>query len=200
MLHRIRLALRAKTFQKISGTIESDESFFGGAAKFMHKERREKMIKGRGAVGKTIAHGILERGGDVVVDVVPDQRKKTLQDRVRKHVAPGSFLFTDSLRSYEGLDGEFVHRMVDHAREYVRGLVHTNGIENFWSLVKRCTKGTYVRPSPWHLFRYLDEEAWRFNKRRVNDGERFKIAMQGIVGNRLTYAELTGKEDDKEGK
>lgn len=200
MLHRVRLAMRAKSFRQISGTVESDESFFGGTAKFMHAKRKEKLIEGRGPVGKTIAHGLLERGGEVVVDVVPDQTKPTLHERVRKHVKPGSFLFTDQLRSYEGLDGEYVHRVVNHAKRYVDGLVHTNGLENFWSLVKRCVKGTYIRPSPWHLLRYLDEEAWRFNKRKANDGERFQIAMQCVVGKQLTYAELTGKMDGEEGK
>jgi transposase-like protein len=132
---------------------------------------------------------------------VPDQKKGTLQENVRKHVEPGAHVFTDTLRSYEGLSVQYVHEMVDHSSgEYVRDRVHTNGMENFWSLVKRCLKGTYVAVAPWHLFRYLDEEAFRFNERATkdepkNDGDRFLSVLRSVVGRRLTYKALTDKLD-----
>jgi transposase-like protein len=193
MLHRVRLAMRTESFRKIRGEIESDESFIGGKSWNMHAKVRKKEIRGRGAVGKVVVHGLLERGGEVRVGVVPNQKKGTLQARVRENVEPGSSVFTDTLLSYVGLDKHYIHEMVNHAEEYVRGRVHTNGLENFWSLLKRCLKGTYVAVSPWHLFRYLDEETFRFNKREGNDGDRFKQVMQSVLGKRLQYAELTGK-------
>jgi transposase-like protein len=195
MLHRIRLAMQTGTFDKqLSGHVESDETFIGGKAKFMHASKRADRIQGRGTVGKTIVQGILERGGHVRVNVVPDQKKGTLQNNVRKHVKPGSSISTDTLRSYVGLDSQYIHGMVDHsAGVYVDGKVHTNGMENFWSLVKRCIKGTYVAVAPWHLFRYLDEETFRFNGRSGNDGDRFLNVVRQIVGKRLMFKELSGK-------
>jgi transposase-like protein len=137
--------------------------------------------------------GILERGGKIVTKVVPSRKKKALQSEIREHVLAGSALFTDALKSYEGLD-EFQHEVVDHAVEYVRGEVHTNGLENFWSLLKRGLSGTYVSVEPFHLFRYLDEQAFRYNHRKgLNDGQRFDLAVRQIVGKRLTFDQLTGK-------
>ena len=131
--------------------------------------------------------------------VVDNRKKGILQTEVRKNVSAGSALYSDALASYEGLDGEFFHEVVDHAVEYVRGRVHTNGLENFWSLVKRALKGTYVSVEPFHLFRYLDEEAFRYNYRRdMNDSDRFNLALSQIVGKRLTYKQLTGKLLDGE--
>lgn len=205
VLHRVRLAMQTGTFEKVSGEVESDETFIGGKAKFMHTARREKVIKGRGTVGKTVVHGILERGDDdkasqVRVSVVEDQKKGTLQEKVREQVEPGSSVFTDTLRSYMGLDADYVHGMVDHsAGIYVNGRVHTNGMENFWSLLKRALKGTYVAVAPWHLFRYLDEQAFRFNERKGKDANRFAKALATIVGKRLTYAELTGRLEPEGG-
>jgi transposase-like protein len=199
MLHRIRLAMQTGSFAKLRGDVESDETFIGGKSKFMHASKRAGRIQGRGPVGKTVVQGMLERGGQVHVKVVADQRKGTLQDNVREHVLPGSSVFTDTLRSYEGLDDAYVHGMVDHsAGQYVDGKVHTNGLENFWSLVKRCLKGTYVAVAPWHLFRYLDEEAFRFNHRGGKDGDkedgkRFLTVLSRIFGRRLTYRGLIGK-------
>jgi len=191
MLHRIRLAMQTGTFLKLDGEVESDETFIGGKSKFMHASKRAERIHGRGTVGKTIVQGFLERGGKVVTHVVPDQKKGTLQGNVRKHVMPGAFVFTDTLRSYMGLSPQYVHGMVDHSSgEYVRDRVHTNGMENFWSLVKRCLKGTYVAVAPWHLFRYLDEEAFRFNERHGKDWNRFVSVLGSIVGKRLTYKAL----------
>jgi transposase-like protein len=198
MLHRIRLAMQTGTFKKIRGTAEADETFVGGKAKFMHKKQREQRIHGRGTVGKTVVQGILQRDTDtqisqVCVHVVPDQKKHTLEANVRAHVAKGAEVFTDTLRSYEGLDGDFVHDVVDHsAGEYTKGKVHTNGMENFWSLTKRMLKGTYVAVAPWHLFRYLDEEVFRFNRRDLNDAGRFSRVVAKIVGKRLTYQEAAG--------
>ena len=136
---------------------------------------------------------MLERDGEVRTVVVGSRRKSVLQAEVKKHVEAGSALYTDALLSYDGLAGDYAHQVIDHAIKYVDGNVHTNGLENFWSLLKRTIAGTYVSVEPFHLFRYLDEQAWRFNNRRMTDGERFSMAVSGIVGKRLTYAGLTGK-------
>ncbi len=191
MLHRIRLAMQEQSFTKMSGTIEADETFVGGKAKNMHKERRKKAIKGRGAVGKAIVQGVLQRGDRVVAGVVGDAKRRTLQPNIRNMVAPGSVVYTDALRSYEGLEDEYLHDTIDHAREYVRGNCHTNGMENFWSLLKRCIHGTYISVMPWQLCRYVDEQVFRFNERKKTDAQRFDEVMSRTVGKRLQYAELT---------
>ena len=193
LLHRIRLAMQQGSFDKpLSGQVEADETFIGGKARFMHKNKRAEKIKGTGGMGKVAVMGLLERHGEVRVKVVPDRRKSTLQGEVRQNVEPGAEVFTDELKSYNGLD-EYVHSVINHAEQYVNGHIHTNGMENFWSLLKRCLKGTYVSVEPFHLFRYLDEEAFRFNQRKTNDAERFVRAAASIVGKRLTYKEVTGK-------
>lgn len=192
MLHRVRLAMQDGSFIKLSGTIEADETFVGGKAKNMHKAERKGKIKGRGFVGKTIVQGILKRGGKVVAGVVGDSKRRTLQPNVRSMVEAGSAVYTDALASYEGLADEYLHEVVDHAKEYVRGDVHTNGMENFWSLLKRCINGTYMSVMPWHLFRYVDEQVFRFNEREGNDGERFDEVMSRVPGRRLQYSELIG--------
>jgi transposase-like protein len=198
MLHRIRLSHQPKQGNKLSGQIEADETFIGGKARNMHAGVRARRVTGTGGKDKTAVMGILERGNKTVgskvrVTVVPTTRKKTLQAEIREHVLAQSAIFTDALKSYEGLN-EFQHEVVDHAVEYVRGEVHTNGLENFWSLLKRALKGTYVSVEPFHLFRYLDEQAFRYNTRRdMNDWDRFDLAVSGIVGKRVTYKELTGK-------
>jgi len=127
--------------------------------------------------------------------VIPNNRKRTLQAEIRTHVEPGSELFTDALASYGGLEAEYIHQVIDHAEAYVNGEVHTNGIENFWSLLKRGINGTYVSVEPFHLFRYLDEQAFRFNERDGNDADRFQAALKNIVGRRLTYDGLIGESD-----
>jgi transposase-like protein len=159
----------------------------------MHRSKRERVITGTGGKGKTAVMGILERGGKVRTTVVDNRKKKTLQNEVRKHVLAGSAIFTDALKSYDGLN-EFQHEVIDHAVAYVDGEVHTNGLENFWSLVKRGLNGTYISVEPFHLFRYLDEQAFRYNHRKMNDGERFDIVVRQIVGKRLTWNALTGKD------
>ena len=199
--HRIRFALTMGSINKFSGQIEADETFIGGRARNMHSEKRARKISGTGGKDKPAVMGILERGSKttgsrVRTKVVDNTKKKTLQPEIREHVLAGSALFTDSLKSYEGL-GEFQHEVVDHAVEYVRGEVHTNGLENFWSLVKRGLNGTYVSVEPFHLFRYLDEQAFRYNNRKMEDGERFDIAVRHIVGKRLTWDRLTGKVESE---
>jgi transposase-like protein len=194
MLHRIRLALQSGTFEKLSGEVEVDETFIGGKARNMHHSKREARITGTGGKDKVAVMGLLERGGEVRTAIVLNRKKAALQSEVRKHVAAGAALYSDALLSYDGLDGDFFHQVVDHAVEYVRGQVHTNGLENVWSLVKRGLKGTYVSVEPFHLFRYLDEQAFRFNYRReMNDADRFDLALSQVIGKRLTYKELTGK-------
>src|SRR6266478_4302364 len=194
MDHRIRLALGMGPAGKLSGEVEADETFIGGKARNMHKGKRARKITGTGGKDKTAVLGILERGGKVRTKVVGNTKKKTLHSEVREHVLAGSALFTDALKSYDGLD-EFQHEVIDHAVEYVRGEVHTNGLENFWSLLKRGLKGTYVSVEPFHLFRYLDEQAFRYNNRKgMNDGQRFDLAVRQIVGKRLTWDRLTGKD------
>lgn len=196
MMHRIRLAMQSETFDKMSGEVEVDETFVGGAARFMHRDKRATKITGTGSVGKTAVMELLERHGPdghsaVRASVVPNTRRKILAPEVRKNVEAGTVVFTDALRSYDDLNADFTHEVIDHAEAYVRGKVHTNGIENFWSLVKRAIKGTYVSVEPFHLFRYLDEEAFRFNTRRTNDAKRFLAVVVRVVGKRLTYAALT---------
>jgi transposase-like protein len=202
MDHRIRFMLNMGPGEKASGHVEADETFVGGKARNMHKDVRARKITGTGGKDKTMVLGILERGGKVRTKVIDSRKKKALQAEVRQHVEAGSALYTDALKSYEGLD-EFQRQVVDHAVEYVRGQVHTNGLENFWSLVKRQINGTYISVEPFHLFRYLDEQAWRYNNRKNDDGEplkdyeRFDIAVRQMVGKRLTWDVLTGKEMDE---
>ena len=192
MLHRIRLAAQNKTFNKLAGEVEVDETFIGGKARFMHSDKRAEKIHGRGPDGKAIVAAVLERGGTVRAKVCSTRRKPELQELVRENVEAGSNVYSDALKSYDGLD-EFQHQVVDHAIEYVNGNVHTNGLENFWSLLKRSLKGTYVSVEPFHLFRYLDEQAFRYNNRDMTDLDRFVFVMRCIVGRRLTYKQLTGK-------
>ena len=195
MLHRVRLAMQDEgTGGKLGGEIEIDETFIGGKARNMHKHIRERKITGTGGKDKTAVMGILQRGGKVRTRVVSNRKKTLLQAIVKDHVEPGAAIFTDTLKSYEGLDADYEHQFVDHAVEYVNGNVHTNGMENFWSLLKRTLKGTYVSVEPFHIFRYLDEQAFRFNNRQpMDDSHRFRYVMRKLVGKRLTYAELTGK-------
>lgn len=201
MLHRIRHAMKTQSFgAKMAGTIESDETYIGGAAANMHKSKREKRILGRGGVGKTIVHGLLQRGiGDapsqVRASVIDAADQETLGERFAQNVSKDSTVCTDAAQSYSNLYLRYVHQAIDHARTYVSGLVHVNGMENFWSLVKRMLRGTYVSVAPFHLDRYLDEEAWRFNLRKLDDGERFAAVMKRVVGKRLTFRELCGIGD-----
>ena len=186
MTHRIREAMKTRTFDKLQGEIEVDETFVGGKAANMHKHLREKRITGRGTVNKTIVQGVLQRGGEVRAQVVRDTEGETLRPTVYRHVAWGQKVYTDAHQSYVGLVRAFVHSMVDHAIEFVRGSVHTNGIENFWSLLKRSLNGTWTHVAAFHLERYCTEQAWRFNNRKTNDGIRFTRALAGVLGRRIT--------------
>jgi transposase-like protein len=195
--HRIRMAVHEGSIEKASGHVEADETFIGGKARNMHVAQRRRRITGTGTKDKTAVMGILERGGKIRTSVVANRKKKTLQAEINKHVEAGSALYTDFLLSYEGLEGRYAHQVVDHAVEYVNGMAHTNGLENYWSLLKRCISGTYVSVEPFHLFRYLDEQAYRYNNRKdMSDFDRFKLAASQMVGKRLTWNEATGKNHE----
>jgi transposase-like protein len=191
MLHRIRLAMESGSIM-LSGEVECDETFIGGKAKNMHKSKREKLIKGRGSVGKTAVFGALERKGRVLAKVIESTDRKTLHSEVKNSVEKDSNLFTDEWLSYRGLDAEYIHQVINHSIEYVKDNVHTNGIENFWALLKRTLKGTYVSVEPFHLERYLAEQTFRFNERKLNDKERFLGVLRAVSGKRLTYEMLIG--------
>jgi transposase-like protein len=201
MLHRIRLSMQDEILgSKLSGEVEADETFIGGKARNMHKSVKARRITGQGrnTDDKIMVMGMLERGGKVRTRIVADRQKETLQPLVRTHVEPGAMLYTDELGGYKGLQGEYEHQIIDHAVKYVDGRVHTNGMENFWSLLKRGLGGTYISVEPFHLFRYLDEQAFRFNYRGtkenpITDADRFSIAASQLAGKRITFAQLTGK-------
>jgi len=213
MLHRIREAMGEDLLDKFGGpggVVEADETFVGPNPYKMHRGRKIKLQQMRGqqrrgdvGVGKTAVAGMLDRETRKVrAKVVPNVQRETLQNAILNSVAPGSKLYTDSSITYYGdLEKQFVHEMVNHAREHVRGQVHTQGIENFWSLLKRTLRGTYVAVEPFHLDRYLDEQIFRFNNRAtkdnpLTDADRFALAMAQVAGKRLTYAQLTGKDAD----
>lgn len=196
LLHRIRLAMQNGTFEKMSGTVEVDETFIGGLSRNMHRDVRDRKITGTGGSGKAIVFGLLERHGEgskVKTKVIFDRSRETLHAEIRQHVECGSEVMTDAHRSYTGLNPEYAHQFVDHAEKYVDGNVHTNCMENFWSLLKRSIRGTYVSVEPFHLFRYLDEQTFRFNTRKGNDADRFLQTVKSVTGKRLTFDELTGK-------
>jgi transposase-like protein len=194
MLQRLRHAMHTGSIDKMTGEIEADETFVGGKARNMHMGKRIEKIHGRGPHGKTVVFGLLERKtGKVRASVVDGRKEHHLQPQVRANVEPGSELFTDALKSYEGLS-DYQHKVIDHAEAYVDGNVHTNKMENFWSLLKRAIKGTYVSIEPYHLFRYLDEQSFRYNERKLNDAERFALVLGSVVGKRLTWNLLTCQE------
>jgi len=201
MLHRIRLTMQDPELgSKFSGEVEADETFIGGKARNMHAKVKARRITGQGrnTDDKIMVMGILERGGKIRTKIVADRKQETLHGHVRDNVEAGTALFTDTFGAYKGLQGEFEHQIVDHALRYVDGRVHTNGLENFWSLLKRSLGGTYVSVEPFHLFRYLDEQSFRYNYRAtkenpLTDADRFSIAASQLVGKRITFAQLTGK-------
>ena len=195
MNHRIRLAMKLGTIERMTDEVEADETFVGGLAKNMHKLRREKAITGTGGANKTAVLGILRRSrgesaSRLRAGVIRNTQRTTLHGAIRNTVVPGSTVYTDAWRPYRGLT-DYVHGVIDHAVEYVNGRVHTNGVENFWSLLKRGLKGTYISVEPFHLGRYVDEQVFRFNERKGSDGDRFNTALRGITGRKLTYRELT---------
>ena len=209
VLHRIRLAMQARSFEKkFEGEVEVDETFIGGKARNMHFERRSRYIGKTGRLGKVAVMGLLSRHGkdghsEIRTVVVPTVRRSPLQTHIRQFVKMDgqSTVYTDALKSYVPskkasmlhLSDLYVHKVIDHAEAYVNGAIHTNGCENYWSLLKRTIKGTYVSVEPFHLFRYLDEQAFRFNTRKQTDSDRFLDMTGRLAGKRLTYADLTGK-------
>lgn len=203
MLHRLRLAITAKSFDKMGGQVEVDESFIGGKARNMHAAKRKRLgiSQRRSMIGKVAIMGLLERhrkdegGSQVRTLVIANRKKHLLETTITDNVEAGSTVYTDALRSYDRMGQKgYVHGVIDHAETYVDGAVHTNGLENFWSLLKRALKGTYVSVEPFHLFRYLDEQAYRFNNRKMTDAMRFLQACASVFSKRLTYTALTGKE------
>jgi transposase-like protein len=202
MLHRIRLAMKnefmgTKVGSNNGGEVEADETFVGGITKNMHRDRRVRYNAKYET--KTVVHGILDREArQVRAQVVPNVKRETLQTAILDNVKFGSKLYTDNAVAYDKMQWRYIHEVVTHTDEYVRGRVHTNGIENFWSLLKRGLKGTYVAVEPFHLDRYVDEQVFRFNNRStkdnpIDDRDRFDLAMFGTIGKRLTFAEITGK-------
>lgn len=211
VLHRLRVALREGNLAKLGGNgneVESDEAYIGGKANFMHKDRRERLRKAREAnmsgdsnlIGKAAVWGLLDREQRKVrATVVPAVNREILQSEILAHIEKGSRIYSDEAPLYKSIPKEYLHVFVNHAQRYVDGKVHTNGLENFWSLLKRGLKGTYVAVEPFHLFRYLDEQVFRYNNRKdatgrkLKDAERFEIALSQVTGKRLTFAEVTGK-------
>jgi transposase-like protein len=197
VLHRIRLAMQVGSIVNWEGEVEVDETYIGGKARNMHRADRERRMKGKkaGSAAMTPVAAVLERGGRVSAAVLPGAPSRRIMHRyIRKHVEEGATVYTDSLRSYSGLEEYgFTHRTVDHAQQYVDGRIHTNGLENFFSLLKRGLIGTYVCARPFHLFRYLDERCFTYNERDSDDLGRFEKALRGAIGRRLTWAELTAK-------
>ncbi len=210
MLHRIREALKGNKSFKFGGggdPVESDETFIGPNPYKMHRSRKLRLQRGRGQgkrygyVDKTAVFGVLDRGlRQVRSKVVPNVTRETLQNAILDNVEHGSKVYTDAGVGFDNLHRHFVHEVVNHAEKYVSGQVHTQGLENFWSLLKRTLRGTYVAVEPFHLDRYLDEQVFRFNNRgtkdnALNDADRFALAMSQVAGHRLTYSELTGKDE-----
>jgi transposase-like protein len=195
MAHRIRLAMEIGDFgAPFSGEVEADETYIGGAAKFQHENRRKHL--GTGWAGRTIVMGLLERGEapQVRAKVIPSTRRPTLHREVRASVALGSTVYTDAHPSYKGLDADYLHGVIDHSERYVQDRIHTNGIENFWSLFKRMIYGTHHSVDPQHLDRYLAEATTRFNGRKVSESARFASTTSGVIGKRITYRQLIGKD------
>ncbi len=206
MLHRIRLAMKDEPTEKIGlfGPVEIDETFVGGRMKNVHKSKRPRTSATQGGKGKAIVLGMLERGGPVRTRVIVDRTKPTIDPIISAHVADGAHIITDEFPVYPHLSTKYLHDIINHAEEYVRGHIHTNGMENFWSLLKRGLNGTYVSVEPFHLTRYVEEQVFRYNNRAtadnpLNDGDRFALVVSQIVGRRITYKELTGKTATNEG-
>jgi len=201
MLHRIRVAMECDTPNKFSGTSEMDTTYVGGKADNMHTAKREKLIRGRGVVGKTPVHGILQRKtkdsvSQINAAVIGQGEIEDAISHVKQIVKRGATVYTDDARSYDSLlSNSYRHEAVDHSVAYVNGLVHTNGVENFWTLLKRSIKGTYVSIAPFHLFRYVAEQVFRFNSRDLTDAKRFWLLLTHIFNKRLTYRVLAGVDD-----
>ena len=202
VLHRLRYASRTRSFNRpLAGEVEADETYVGGKARNMSKERRERTVNGTGGAGKTIVIGVIERGGggtpgEVRAMTIPDTKTRTIQSVVRGHVAPGTTLMTDSAVAYVGMP-EYTHETVNHfAREYARGPFHTNSIEGFWSLFKRQYHGTRHWISPKHMNAYLDEACYRFDRRETDRTVRVDDLLTRVAG-RITYGTLIADGQEK---
>lgn len=194
MLHRLRLALQKGSIdRKLMGDVEVDETYIGGQARNMHKDKQLKMKREEGFFRKAVVIGMLERKGEVRTAVINRASTKLIELVVKDNVVPGSNLYSDEANAYVKVGKEYAHQVINHAEKYVEGNVHTNCIENYWSLLKRGLKGTYVSVEPFHLFRYLDEQAFRFNTRKDNDQGRFMTALSQISGKRVQYEQLIGR-------
>ena len=191
MNHRIRLAMASGTFQKLSGTVETDETYIGGLAKNMHNSSKSRRVHGTGGTDKVAIHGAVERGGSLVASVLPRVTAAELQASIRGWVASGSTVYTDQHKGYRGLDVDYDHRSVNHGMgEYVRGDIHTNSIENFWNLYKRAWKGTYTHNLPEHTDRYIAERTFSYNHRDLTDIQRMIAVTSTVAGKRITYTDL----------
>lgn len=210
ILHRLRLVLKDAAAPKLGqggGPVECDETFVGPLPRKMHKDRRERMKAAAAFAGenphhvaKTTVMGMLDRNArQVRAMVIPNVKRSTLQEQILNHIRGGTTVYTDEFPVYAwALADKFTHEVINHLRGYVSGKVHTQGIENFWSLLKRSLRGTYVAVEPFHLNRYVDEQVFRFNNRAtkdnpLNDSDRFVLALSRVANKRLTFAELTGK-------
>jgi transposase-like protein len=199
MDHRIRYALKVGSFNKLDGEVEVDETFIGGLARNMHKVDRARRIHGTGGLDKTMVVGTLQRTNNgvpsrVIASVLPDRTHATLHAYIGANVVQGATIYSDQHKGYTGLEADYSHKVVDHAVEYVSGRVYTNGIENFWALLKRGLKGTYVCAQPYHLHRYIDERVFTFNERDKTDLGRMQATVSQVAGRRVTWKQLTGKE------
>jgi transposase-like protein len=192
VLHRIRTAMQIGSIEKLYGEVEVDEVYLGGDSKNMHASKRARTVHGRGSAHKTAVLGMVERKGRVRAKVVEDVTMRTLHGVLKSTVDYGSILYSDANRAYENLHNTYTREVINHSFEYVRDNCHTNSIENFWSLLKRTIKGTYVSVEPAHLQRYVEEQTFRYNERRGNDQDRFIGVIRAISGKRITYAQLIG--------
>jgi transposase-like protein len=194
MLHRIRVAMTDMT-GKLGGNgtpVECDETFIAPNTQKMHKSARVKYHATGGS--KAIVMGMLERGGRVKAKVISSRKKAQMDAVMTKNVEAGSHIITDEHSTYGALETPYEREVITHAMEYVNGHIHTQGIENFWSLLKRGLKGTYVSVEPFHLDQYVSEQVFRYNNRKDSDDfTRFATCVMGTEGKRLTYEQITGR-------
>lgn len=177
----------------MDGLVQADESFFGGKNKNRHNDKKILASQGRSVKDKTPVLGVIQTGGKLHAQVIPDTKAKTIKPIIEKLVAEGSIVVTDEWLGYSGLENKYSHIVINHKNdEYVRGAFHTNNIENFWSVLKRGIYGIYHQVSPKHLHRYCDEFAYRFNARKITDSKRFDISLKS-ADRKLTYKELIAK-------